>query len=368
MRYLLNLPLLIAMLCLFMVFDTAVLSRTSGGPDAALGAAYAILFGTFMTWLMLGAVLIGCGALGALRWPGVRGAGGAAVALLAFGLIVAIATLPVSIAMESHAAARFGPGQTTLARLVAFGLPLVLLLYAGWMINAPHATRTTAAPHVAALGLTGLLCVVALAVSVRELGRQAQVAQADAAAAARQVDEQNDEVRRRFAALTDSDTLLAWYAYTTYAVPDDVRLEALRRIAARPQLEAELATALASDNAAWSEAVLALIISLPFTPSATLVRPVTDAITAYADRLQEGATMSTATDDRLDRYEGYELDTVLKLSVRMAESNGADLRDAIDAVARAVALYPKSATAQSFLRRAAETRAQISQAVAARHR
>jgi uncharacterized membrane protein len=53
MRYLINLPLIIAFASFAEVFDTTILSHTPRGGDAALGAAYAIFFGTFLTWIML---------------------------------------------------------------------------------------------------------------------------------------------------------------------------------------------------------------------------------------------------------------------------------------------------------------------------
>ena len=52
MRYLINLPLIIAFASFAEVFDTTILSHTPRGGDAALGAAYAIFFGTFLTWIM----------------------------------------------------------------------------------------------------------------------------------------------------------------------------------------------------------------------------------------------------------------------------------------------------------------------------
>jgi hypothetical protein len=367
MRYLLNLPLVIALAALAMVFDTAVLSRSPGGGDAALGAAYAELFGTFLVWFMLGLVLAACGAMGGLRWPAARGFAGCMIALMGFGFIVVLALQPLGIAMELHAVRQFGTTQTAAARLAAFGLPFVLMLYAAWMINAPAANREQPAAHGIALGAIGLLCLVAAVVSAREMGRQAEQAQADAAAIRRQEDEQSQQVRRVFATLTDADPLLSWDAYVGYSVPDDVRIEALRRVAVRPTLEADLTRALADSNWNWSDEALSLIVRLPFQPSAGLVQPVHAALADMAAQLMQASREVTYEHDKwLDDYQTFRLATALQVAEKMADAAGADLRNDIDAIARAVALFPKSETARSFPAKAAETKAHIAKILAAR--
>ena len=164
--------------------------------------------------------------------------------------------------------------------------------------------------------MVGLLCIVGAVVSMRELGREAKVEQAQAAANAREADAQADQIRQQFSKLSNSNSFAAWYSYATYNVPDDVRIEALRRIAARPQLEAELGEALASDNGNWSEAALALIVRLPFTPSASLVAPVRSAISAYTGHLVEALRYVTDGDERIDEYMS---DVVLKVAIQLAE-------------------------------------------------
>src|SRR5262249_47951886 len=147
--------------------------------------------------------------------------------------------------------------------------------------------------HRVALAVTGLLCLVAVVVSFRELQRMDEVAQVDAATAQHQAEQEAEQQRRAFATLTDADPLAAWDAYLSDVVPADVRAEALRRIAARPQLEAELARALASDNGNWSAEALSLIVRVPFVPSASIVPPVRDAVAAYAEGLAHEADQTS---------------------------------------------------------------------------
>jgi hypothetical protein len=270
--------------------------------------------------------------------------------------------------MESNAARMFGASQATLSRVVAFGLPFVLLLYALWVVNAPAVKRDAPAFHGAALGAVALLCLVAAVVSVRELGRQAREAQADAAAISREADAQADQQRRDFATLTDADPLFRWSAYLSDNVPPDVRAEARRRIAARPQTEVDLAQALASDNGNWSAEALWLIVKLPITPSRALVSPVRDMLAAFAEQLTlESKDVASDGGKRLDDYPSYRLEVILQVAERLAESAGADLRDSIDGVVRAVALYPKSDTAHWFPAKAADAKARIGKTLATRH-
>src|SRR5690242_6957251 len=123
MRYWLNVPLAILAVSLATVFNDVVISAVPHAGDAAVGAAYATFFGTMLGWLMLIVVVAGCGAGGGLPWLALRGVTGATVAAMAFLLIMLVALLPLIIATDLNAIARYGSSQASAARLVAFGLP-----------------------------------------------------------------------------------------------------------------------------------------------------------------------------------------------------------------------------------------------------
>ena len=367
MRYLLNVPLAIALASLASVFNDVVVSAVPHAGDAAIGTAYAILFGTMLGWLMLAVVMVGCGAIGRLPRPAPRGFAGAMVAATGFLALILIALLPIGIATELNATAIYGSAQTSPARLVAFGLPLVLVCYAGWMINVPATHRAErAAAHGVALGALGMLCLVAAVVSARELGRQAEQARADAAVVQRQEEAEAQQVRRNFATLTDAEPLASWVAYVGYNVPDDVRIEALRRVAARPMLEAEVVRMLADSNSNWSDEALSLIARLDFRPSDALVAPVRDALAAMAMQVTEASKEVTFERDRWFDREAQRLNVALAVAEKMADSTGADLRDAIDGLVRAAALFAGSETERSFAAKSAEAKAHIGAILAER--
>jgi hypothetical protein len=231
-----------------------------------------------------------------------------------------------------------------------------------------------------ALGTIGLLGLVAAATSLQEMGRWDAASRAGAAARVQREAESVQETRRAFAAMSDDATLFDWYAYVGDNVPADVQTEALRRIALRPRLEAELAEALASDNTLWTRAVLRLIAALPVQPSAALEQPLRAALAVITDEVRAWSTATryrqneTVPDDRaLDMYEGYSqqstsgtLQTTLAVAERMAAA-GVDLRDAIDAMQQAAALSTKSEAARYFPAQAAAAKARIAQILAARH-
>ncbi len=369
MRHLLNLPLFIAFIATARAFIVAVVSAPPRGGDASLGAAYEIVFETFIIWLMLAIVLSACGAMGGFRWPRVRGFAGFIVGLMAFGAILLISLAALGIAIEFGSATKWGEGQMGLARLVAFGFPFLIEFYCAWIVNASPPSRDAPPIHAATLGLAALLGVVALVVSARESGRQGEQTQKRAAADNREENEKANEMRRQFAKLTDADSLFEWNAWLGDNVPSDVQAEARRRVAARPDLDKELGEAIVSGNTLWAKAAFSQILRLPFKPSPALVEPVRTHIVATAERLaSESKTITYDGDKRLDYYEGYGLDDILKVSERLAETAGADLTDTFEPVAHAVALYPKSDTARGFPSKVAAAKKRISQILAAGHK
>lgn len=349
MQYLLSLMLVLALFSIAHAFSVVI--DPPAGFDQRLGALYVIVLETGFAWLALAAALIYCGAAGAFPWPQAGGLGGVAVVFLGFGVILFVAWLPVLMSLElgSSARAQWTVREIWSARIAAFGLPLVLALYAGWMINAPPGIRASLAPHLGALGALGVLCVLASVVSVWELVRSE--ARPREYALEQQAEAERAQAKwREFAVLTDADPLAAWYPWTLWdpSIPTDLLDEARRRVAARPQLEAELAADLASNDPSRSTEALSFIANLPFRPGAALEAPLRSALAAYAERLERSAQDPSDVEARsIDDLERATLFDVLHVGEKMAEA-GVDLREPISRVERAVAKFPNSRTARDY--------------------
>lgn len=370
MRAVLNLPLVILALALARVFAVTVVIGSFGDNDATIGTAYEILFEVIVVWLNVGIVLGAAGAMGGLRWPGARGFGGFMLGIAAFVALVLLAAESIGIAMEPQASLRWPLVEIVLARLVAYGLPLMVLIYGGWIANSLAASRRG---QLSVFGVAGVLCVIAAVVSVWEIARDDAAAAASRAASERAGQGQAEdpavaERRRAFQQLTDANSLVEW-SYFTWNVPADVRTDALQLMARRPRLEEELAEMLREANPDLVLTGMDLIVSLPFTPSPALDQPVREAVLGWAERLvRESKDVTSDGDTRIDRYRTDDPRAVLPVTERMAAATGEDLRDAIDTVARAVALFPKSEAARSFPGQAAEVKKQIGEVLAGRGR
>ncbi len=335
-----------------------------------LGDAVAILFGLFVAWALPVIVLMICGGIGCFKTFGVAGAGGVVAILLACAAIILVALVPLGVALEDNAAAKWGTDQVGAARLVAFGLPLVLALYAAWLVDAPEALRDARTLRYAGPGLIIALVAVAGVVSIREMARWDEEAAAEGVLQNRAEATRVEEERRAFAALTDDDPLLAWDTYVQFNLPEDVRAEALRRIALRPHLEAELSDALASENTLWVREALSLIDRVPFTPSVALEKPVRTAMAVVTAEIRQRQNAAPQTgsgdlqgDGAIDAYETSTLRSVLGAARRMTEAR-VDLRPSITDLEQAVTLYPTSNAAHDFPAQAAAAKARIAESLA----
>lgn len=370
MRYLVNLPLVAAFLLGWMIIHLTILTTPPRGGDAALGAAFALAFGSIFHGILLALTVAGCAWAGGFDWIAAEGRGTRVVlALMAFGAIVLVCALPLGISIETAGRLHSGRWDTwtiIASRAVGSGLPLILLAYMAWLINAPEPVRQLPGIRYAAIAAIGVLAVVGAVVSVQELGRWNRDATARAAVERVEQDEKADKTREEFAALTDADPLLKWYQYSTYGSPDDVRLEAMRRIAARPNLDSELIAVLDSPNPLWATEGVRFVADLAFAPSPALAEAVRRRLDAYAQTLTEQAKIVTYEGDkRLDYYEFSNLGQSLRAARRLADVARADLRPQIEALKRAVALYPKSDVASRFPREADETARYIATRLAA---
>ncbi|MBI3707905.1 MAG: hypothetical protein HY246_09545 [Proteobacteria bacterium] len=374
MRYLLNLPLAVAILAGWLyLYLTLAWAPTS---DSRIASAFYTFAAIVICWLMLTIMLAGCAAVGGFDWLPVQSRGGAiALVLAAIVALALLSALPIGLTIEAGVGGSIKTSDIGFvvwsARLVTVALPLVLLAYAAWLVNAPVELRDAAGLRYAALGVVVLLGVVATGVTIKLNAHSAAEADADAAVRQQAADQRVDENRRRLAVLTDADPLIKWDEFVGYNMPEDLRNEALRRIAARPTLEADLVAGLASKNPLWVQEVLSLIELAPFAPSATLAEPVRAAIIALADDVRQSAT--TARSDERDKYVDLyfpsRLARVNSVARRMADSAGIDMRDAVDAMRRAVVeAYPKSMAARAYPKEANDTARQIEKALAAKRK
>jgi len=364
MRYLVNVPLLAALLCGWMMIQLTVLTTPPRGGDAGLGAAYAIFFSSILFWVLVTITVLSCALTDGFGWIAAEGRGSRFVlVLMGFAAIVLVSILPIGIAMETAGrltSDRWTPATILASRAVACGLPVLLLAYTAWVINAPDAMRQMPDLRYATLAGVALLAAAGAVVSVQELARWNRESVAIAAANRQDEDEKALAHRRAFEALTDADPLLTWNQYTYYSSPDDIRLEAMRRIALRPNIDAELIAVLGSENDNWAAEGVRYVAELAIKPSPALAEATRRRLDAYAKSLVEGAKIVTYDGDkRLDYYEQSQLRDALAAARKLAETNRADLRPQVEAIRGAVALYPKSDTAGRFPREATETQKQI---------
>jgi hypothetical protein len=368
-RYLLNLPILVATFGAGLFLYLAVLSERPTGGDAQMGAALAIVFAAFLYTVALAVALTGSVFVGGFDWIAVEGRGLRFVMVLAAFIAICLLCLAsVSIAMETTGSdQRWTHDVVVASRWVAIGMPAVLILYAAWVVNAPVELRSLAAFRYGLLAGLAIFGVLAGFVTIKEMARWNQQAAEAAAAEQQREDEKTQETRRAFEALTDADPLLTWDMYVGYSVPDDIRETALKRIAARPDLEAELTGALASDNSLWVQEALSLVARVPFAPSPAFAEPVTKAIDRLTKELADEAKIESYDGDRyIDYYRASLLSTVRDASVKMAEGAGIDLSDRLDRLRQVVAEgYPKSAAASSFPGEVAVAKKQIAATLAA---
>jgi hypothetical protein len=369
MRYLLNVPLLFAVLVGCWVAYLILFAAPAPGSDRSMSEGFTMVVANILCWLALAIVLACCAGMGEFNWLPVQGSTAVVVTLLGCAAIVLVSLLPIGITWEDNAALKWGIDQVGTARLAALGLPLVLALYAVWVVNAPAALRGSLVLHYAALLTIFALCVVASIVSIRELARWDKAAQADAVTRQQVETDKMQERRQAFAALTDAEPLLAWDEYVSAQLPEDVRIEALRRIGLRPNIDAELAEALTTDNTLWTREALSLVANVPFKPSPVLEKPVRDALAIITEEIRQRATAADNRDGdkAVDYYETSTLRACLGAAERMADSPGSDLRDRLDQLQQVVALYPKSDAARSFPAQLAAAKARIAERLAARH-
>jgi hypothetical protein len=115
-----------------------------------------------------------------------------------------------------------------------------------------------------------------------------------------EIEETGPLSERAFAALTADSALSEWLPHASYLAPPEQRPQALRTIAARPQLATELAALIRSADLEVSNLALRLVGDLPEVP-ATVAEPVREVGQGILDAL-ERFNVSKPEDD--PGYEG----------------------------------------------------------------
>jgi hypothetical protein len=369
MRYLLDLPLCGAVAGVFGLFYLNILlPHPSGNTGEVMAIECSLL--TVACWLLLAVVLFGCVGIGGFDWIPASGRfGRLGIVAAGYGGLILLALVAIFLNMGwNDPGDVFGPTVDWAAPVAGLGLPLVLLAYAAWLINAPAPVRDAPGLRYVVLGAVVVLDLLAANVWVRQMTVSAK-GSAETAAHQQQFEDTRMQAQwSAFKALTDADSLDSWAVFMgNYYTTEAMRAEATRRMAARPNLEAELAAKLADNNGNVVEQGIQLIARLPFQPTAALEQPVRKAIAGISAGLRDMAGHETyAGDDWIDHQRITMLQSSTVIAERMSHS-GVDLRDALDAMQAAVALYPKSRSAHAYPLEVAAAKQRIAKTLAARN-
>lgn len=395
MKYLLNVPLALAALFQAVFTSLALMSGpwAGWGDGPSRGAMAYIMFEMALAaWLPLLAAGLGAVFTDAFDWSPVIRRGRRRAAMLAATLVVAFAIAASMVVALSDSAAvggnDFGPyGRlpVAIAKIGGTIVPLVVIAWLFWLIDAPLPLRHAA--WLRRIALTALaLTVPGFIIGVDGL-RQEIVAEGKLAASY-QLEEDKNEAQNaaHFASLTDTSPLSSWGAYATntayYAerfrrAEDEMRDTALRRLAARSTLEADLAKDLVSRDrygslARDSDIAFLLVARVKFAPSAALEAPLRNAMSRIAGEMRKASFGDkwTGDADTLDSYIKSDFAERLAASLVIAKKiadAGVDLRDALDELQRtAIAAYPKTRTAETYRREVADADKAIGATLAAR--
>lgn len=370
MRYLLNVPLGLAALLQVRFAYLALMPEPwpGWGDGPSRGAmAYIMLEAALFSWLPL--VVAGGGAVftDAFDWsPAVR-RGRRRALMLAAILVVAVAIAVCMLVAVTNSAAVGGGDFKTYGPLVPIAAsggtlgPFVVMAWLAWLIDVPAPLCHAAWIRRAVCAMLAVIVATGGIIGVDAL-RQEIIAESRLAARYRQEEAENNARRAaEFAKLTDDSPLRDWGAYATNDLdPKKMRDTALHRLAARPKLDAELATDLVSSYARDSDIALLLIERLEFTPSSALEVPLRSAMLRIGSEMRKASfgdkwPAKQGEDDILDSYikSGFaeRLTASLTIARRMAAGPGVDLRDALrELQSTASAAYPHTRTAANYQR------------------
>jgi hypothetical protein len=378
-KYILNVPLALGAgaqaLFAFYALMSGPWPGWEDGPSRG-AMAYIMFEPAALSWLMLLCAALGAVFTDAFDWPPAARRGqrraivGAASLLIVVTLGVCMAVaLGTSPAVASHDNDEFNGFLVAIARAGGIGGPLLAMGWLAWLIDAPpdrrHA-RLLRQPVLAVFALTTLAGgIIGFQMLREEIGVERKVA----AQNKQMIDERETENLASLAQIDDNTPLREWLRLADPLQTDDIRKEALRRLATRPTLEADLAIVLQSDDTDQADAALRLVAELGLRPSAALAAPLRANFATLASRIDASRHMAGAgLDDPtyLDRWFGDQLAETLVATRNIADSAGVDLRDADRQLARAVsANYPTSTSAKTYPRDIAALDGRVDAAIAA---
>jgi hypothetical protein len=347
--------------------------------------AFIMLEAALFAWLPLAVGGIGAVFTDAFDWsPPVR-RGRRRAAMLAVVLVVAVTIAVCMVVALAGSAAVGGSDFRTygpLAAIAAIGGtigPFAVAAWLAWLINAPPPLRHAAWLRRAAYAMLAPISMAGGIIGVDALRHEIVVESRLAAQYRQEEAENNAERDAEFAKLTDASPLRSWGAYATNNFdPKEMRESALRRIAARPDLQTDLATDLVSSYPLDSDTAFLLVERLEFTPGPALETPLRNAMARIGMEMKKASfgdkwPAKQGEDEILDSYikSGFaeRLTASLTIAKRMAAGAGVDLRDALHELQEtASAAYPNTKTAATYQRDVAAADREIAAALSARRK
>ena len=364
MKYVLNLPLAIGVVAQLIFASLALMSGPWAGWEdgPSRGAmAYTMFEPAIVAWLMMLVVGIGAAFTDIFDWAPVARRGRRRLAALALNLLIVvtlgvcmIVALSASAAVGSHDNDGFNPVLVAIARAGGIAGPLVAMGWLAWLIDAPVARRHAAWARRLALGGFTLTTLAGGVIGLQMLGEEIAVSRKTAAFDQQMIDEREAETQTALHEFTDASPLIDGLRLTDNVQSKAVRDAALRLLARRPTLEANLGQSLQSTETYESEWALQLFVLLDRKWSAALEAPLRAKIASLgremaASRQRAGDGLDDPS--YLDRWFGDELAQILVITRKMAESAGVDLRDADRQLTPIITdNYPSSRAARSFPR------------------
>jgi len=384
MKYLLNLPLCLA--ALFQAWFTSLVlmqAPWSGwGDGPSRGAmAFVMLEPAVFCWLLLLLAMVGAASTDAFDWLPVRRRWLRRLLVVGAALLTVVSAVPcVATAIGGSApvadrdTAEFGRLFVTGAMVVAVAVPFALAGWLAWLIDVPSPWRDALWARGIGLGALALLLLIGSPLGTQMLAEEIRTDLATSRRYQQEIDERETARTADFAKLTDASPLHSWGSYAT----DDLDLKerremALRRLAARPTVEADLARDLVSSYARDSDVAFLLVERVRFAPSTALEAPLRTAMSRIAGEMRKAGFGEAWPGDSatLDSYirSGFaeRLAASLVIARRMADSAGVDLRDALGELqSAAIGAYPKTKSAETYQREVAAADKYIEAALAAR--